>query len=240
MSRIISHPRTLHLLRFLIAQKKHRHRYLIALTTTLILYPLIRHGYFLRLDYLAGPHPWVGGSDGNFVLIPRITQLLHAILPMWIIEKMLFIVYFITLGAGGRALSRTTQNPYAITCSILLMICNPVVYSRWIDGQMNVSRFVAIVPFWLLALRRLFAQPDRKKSVIVAIIAGLWMGISLHASYFILVSFIILCVAHLCTRLSLPARRRKSIIGRSLFAGVCILIASSYVLVPLLQHTTTA
>jgi hypothetical protein len=89
-------------------------------------------------------------------------------------------------------------------------MCNPVVYSRRIDGQTNIAWFVAIIPFWLFALRHFFQQPQAKNTIMIGIIAGLWMGISFHAAYFMLVSFLTIGIAHI------RRTNRKQLLARSL------------------------
>lgn len=187
---------------------------IIVVLTLLVLLPiLLKNGYFARLDGLITPSPRKMWTSWWFFTVPLASQLATLFMPMHIFWKVSIVVFFLLLGYSWyKLVKKDTDNLYAIWFAISLMMINPFVYWRFIDGQMNVYWILAIVPFRLLLLRTYFQKNEienktdsfpRKTLLSLLVLAVLWIGTSLHAVFMIWLSILVFALVYL------PAWSRK-------------------------------
>ena len=117
----------------------------------LSLFPyIIQNGYFLWIDFIFWPE--ISLIDWqyypNYTLWIQFQKLLSYILPTIIIQKLIFIWFFIIwIFSIRKFMSIFTQNKFIIFILSLLFIINPFIYPRLVQWQMYILFASALLPF---------------------------------------------------------------------------------------------
>ncbi len=118
-------------------------------------------------------------------------------------EKFLVIFTFVVPAIWWYLLFRETKNNYAILFWIIILLFNPFLYGRFIDGQINIYLSFALFPLFLFFLKQSFDEKNiqiskniywltfNKNIFILAFISLILCLTSIHNAVFILFIWII-------------------------------------------------
>lgn len=146
----------------------------------LILGPLLGPGYVLTLDLSWGPHfapPDFSNNDGLLLLA---LQVLGAILPSWVVEKLVLVLIFVLAGVGLQRLASRANPGWPSFVAGVLFVVNPFTYERLMAGQWLVLAGYALLPWFLAAVISLIERPGLRRSLVLAAWGLAISVVSLH------------------------------------------------------------
>lgn len=164
--------------------------YVIGIIIFLIIYPLIfQKGYMFAIDQALPTQPWIPRLWDHIYWVGMLSQIFWFFsIPMWVMEKILILLTFITPAIGWYFLLKETKNHFAIIFWSLLIFINPFLYARFLDWQINIYLLYALIPLFVYFLKQTF---DHKNRYIFAFITWVWWMLmcltTLHAVFFILI-----------------------------------------------------
>jgi len=192
--------------------------YIIVWLIGIIILPiLLQSGYIFAIDQALNTRGWTPQIWWNAYWIGWVSQIfVFFSIPIWVLEKLLVVMTF-TLPVLGVYLYFKKyvemQSRWALFFALSFSIFNPMLYSRFLDGQVNIYIFYALFPLFLYFVKCFFEY----KTLLSAIKVGLWSIIlvftTIHAAYFIFFIFLIFGVSNLST----ISREKKFL---SLFLGI--------------------
>lgn len=159
----------------------------------LSLFPfVIQNGYFLWIDFIFWPE--ISLIDGqyypNYILWINIQKLLSYIIPSIIIQKIIFISFFIVwIYSIRKFLSIFNQNKWIIFVLSILFIINPFIYPRLMQWQVYILFASALLP---LVYYFLYHNKLLKLSIIIGII----LSFSPHFIFIILPIVLLFYLTH--------------------------------------------
>ena len=121
----------------------------------LILWQALCPGYVLGLDMVFAPGMKVIiNPDGfsNFLPIGYIIYWLGLIIPVWLIQKIIFLVLFFSIGYLAFKYLPVGKNKAVRMFSALIYLVNPFVYSRFLAGQWTHLMAYAFLPLFIHCL----------------------------------------------------------------------------------------
>ncbi|MBI4308667.1 MAG: hypothetical protein HY684_07675 [Chloroflexi bacterium] len=138
-----------------------------AALSLVILAPFLAPGYILTLDIPLGPAESL--NDGAYVInewwvspsihLAYLFQLVRAVVPLWLVQKVGFFLVFFLAGVGAHRLARSAG--IAAYFAGLLYVLNPFVYVRFLAGQWWLLAAYALTPFAVQAFLNLLAMAPR-------------------------------------------------------------------------------
>lgn len=175
----------------------------LTITSIIVLFiivPLLKPGYIFALDQVINPNGWIPniGSHNYWVaLLSQLFAFLH--IPIWILEKLLVLVTFLAPSIGIYLLlwwkNKSSHISSWILFWILLIICNPFLYSRFLDGQINVYLSYSFYPLFFYFLHCALTKAQLKHSLILWLWSLLLCLTSIHNAIFLT---IIWCIFFIC------------------------------------------
>ena len=175
--------------------------YIIWLVILLIVFPLMQPGYIFSLDQVLNPNGWTTQIWSNLYWVSLLSQVfvfLH--IPIWVMEKLLILMVFILPSIWWYLLLRSDKKEKAINPGILfwifLLIFNPFLYSRFIDGQINIYLSYILYPLFFYLLKRYSRKQDWKNIIYLSILSFFLCLTSIHNAIFILFIAIIFSIFH--------------------------------------------
>jgi len=169
--------------------------YIISGLIWAIVLPIILQSWYIfAIDQALNTNGWLPKIGSNNYWIWWISQLfVYMSLPIWLLEKLLVLLTF-TLPVIGVYLYlkkyTQVQSSWALFFALSFSIFNPMLYSRFLDGQVNIYIFYALFPLFLYFVKYFFTR----KTLLSAIIVWLWSVLlvltTLHATYFIFFVFL--------------------------------------------------
>jgi hypothetical protein len=207
-----------------------------------IMLPMFMPGYIFALDMAFAPQIALPDHVTSSYPFYALLHLLNFIVPSELLQKALLLTILLCSGIGmhrlvlwlqkGRQLDETYDMWGAYIAGTLYMV-NPFTYSRFMVGQFAVLLGYALMPFFVLALLRLYEEPTLKRSIILAACLTLIGIVSIHSLGLV---FILVLVS-----LPLIIHRNKAnprrLVEIAKFGGLGIagtILASAYWLVPLI------
>jgi len=160
----------------------------------------MKPGYIFSLDQVLNPNGWTSYIWNNFYwwsLLSQVFTFFH--IPIWIMEKLLIIMTFILPALGGYLLfkeNRKQKSP-AILFGVFLLIFSPFLYSRFIDGQINIYLSYALYPILFYFIQRVIRNTNYKNILFVWLCSLLLCLTSIHNAIFLLFIFVIFWGFHL-------------------------------------------
>ena len=170
--------------------------YIIVWLIGAIILPIIlQSGYIFAIDQALNTNGWIPKIGSNNYWIGLISQIfIYLSIPIWALEKLLVVMTF-TLPVVGVYLYFKKyvelQSRWALFYALSFSIFNPMLYSRFLDGQVNIYIFYALFPLFIYFVKSFFTY----KSLYSALIVWLWSMLlvltTLHATYFIFFVFLV-------------------------------------------------
>lgn len=165
----------------------------IIVIIALIVLPLMKPGYMIGLDFVSDTRGVLPQSTfHSFFIYTFPNFLIHKIgLASWVLEKFfILLIYGLT---GYYAYKRVnTWNLYADLFGILLLLLNPFIYGRFLDGQLNVTlMYVFMIPF-LYHTYRYINKRNPKDIRYIGLWSVLLMLTSAHSIFMIIWSQILI------------------------------------------------
>ncbi len=222
-----------------------QHRWTIAsfgVITLLILGPMLLPGYVLTLDMAWPEHlAFVWNSDGfnNALPLSAVLALLGAILPSWVVQKVVLLgLFFALLYLPYRFLPFIEGNQGRIFAGLVYAL-NPFVYSRMLAGQWTVLFGYALLPLVLSALARVI---ERRDTASAYKLAGALLAVGTVSIHFLYLS-VVLSIAWIGTYIIRDILKKTSHAGLLLAHSLCVTlclfgVVSLYWVIPALTRTT--
>jgi hypothetical protein len=220
-----------------------------ALLALAILIPLLLPGYILTLDLVFTPtFTWPTELTNTYPL-DALLWLLHLILPGDVIEKIILFFILLLSGAGMHRLLQSIKVKEGISPDVwrialyfggIFYMINPFTYSRFMAGQWMVLLGYALLPFFLQAFIRLLALPTWKHALSVTLLAFAIVTVSVHhLGMLVLLGILVIIIASIL-KYWRNAEHAKRFIGWLLGSIMCLLVLSSFWIIPTLfgQNTT--
>ncbi len=231
----------------------HNSRYILIFLglAILILWQALSPGYVLGLDMVFAPQMKVLiNQDGFLGLLPisYIIYWLGLIIPVWLVEKVLFIIIFFNIGYLAFKYLPVGENKTVRLFSALIYLVNPFVYSRFLAGQWTHLMAYAFLPLFIHCL---FAFKDENNLKSSLKLFGVLFLISVFSIQFFVMSAMVLVVWFIyCfikylisnnkeaafAKASASQRKAKALVKNTAICSILFLIVSSYWLIPAINR----
>lgn len=197
----------------------------------LVIIPLMRYGYMIWLDFVSDTWWTLPTSTFHTFFIYNFpNRIFHTLgIPSWVLEKIFIIlIYWLIWFYGYKSIK--TWNIYADIFGISLLVLNPFIYGRFLDGQINVVlMYVFMITFLYHTLQ--YIDHKQKKDLIWIWVRSLALMLtSAHSIFMIIWSQIIIWISYISQK-SLDIKQ----IWLSIFKTVSVLIVFNLVwIIPLI------
>ncbi len=138
--------------------------FFFAIAAVIILWQMLLPGYILTLDMVFAPHlnlaAWF--AAGNFLNgspLAYLLEFLNLFLSGWIIQKIIIIALFFSIGYLAYVYLPVPKKNYARYFAALFYLINPFVCERFLAGQWTVLAAYAFLPPFIAALIKFNRQP---------------------------------------------------------------------------------
>jgi len=202
----------------------------------LILWQMLLPGYVLTLDMVFGPEMKVAVSaDGfhNFLPIAYLINFLSILIPGWLIQKIILLVLFFSLGYLSFKFLPLLENKTVRLFSALVYTLNPFVYSRFLAGHWSHLMAYALLPVFIHFLFKFTESPSFKASLKLFSIVLL---ISLFSLHFFTMTVMIMIVWFSVYFIKYSVRNNlvllKLTLKNLIFGGLLFVVVSAYWLIP--------
>ncbi len=173
-------------------------KYIIWLVILLIVFPLLKPGYIFSLDQVLNVNWWIPELWRNIYWVWMLSQIFVFFnIPIWVMEKILILIVFILPSIWGYLLLKWNSKNSGILFGVFLLILNPFLYSRFIDGQINVYLSYALYPLFFYLLQEYSNKPSWKNILYISLYSLLLCFTSIHNSIFIFFIIIIFWLFHI-------------------------------------------
>lgn len=208
-----------------------------AAVALVVLGPALGPGYLLTVDMVFAPdmhYPTqaYGVNPSTWASLPYllILEWSSAILPGWIVQK---IVLFLVLWLAGLGAHRLIGAPLvgAYFAGLLYML-NPYVGLRLVLGQWTLLAAFAVIPFAVTALLELFRSRSPRAAVKVALLWTLAGIFQLHGFILVGMIFVVMTVGEFA-RTSRSTQFFTGLFRPVAVGGTAFLLLNAYWLVPL-------
>jgi len=162
---------------------------------SIVLPIILQSGYIFAIDQALNTNGWIPKLGANNYSIGWLSQVFIFFgIPVWVLEKVLVVATF-TLPPLWIYLyiSRFVAEKYswALFFALSFSIFNPMLYSRFLDGQVNIYVFYALFPLFVYFTKGFFEYKTLLSSLTVWLWWLLLITTTIHASYFIFFVFLI-------------------------------------------------
>ncbi|HEX6258339.1 MAG TPA: hypothetical protein VFZ48_02590 [Candidatus Saccharimonadales bacterium] len=214
-----------------------KYKYIIyGLVACCILGTLLLPGYIFTLDSPFVPHMPMPSQVTASFLYTALLSLLSAIIPSFIVQKLLLFLILLFSGLGAHNLVKhiaPNATPLIWYFAGLLYMVNPFTYSHFMVGQYAVLLGYIMLPFVIIALLKFLEKPAVKSSGMLAGSLVLMSIFSIHTLG--IAATLAVPIVGLWTYRNRANRQWFAQIFRlGLLAVTGFIAASSYWLVPLL------
>ncbi|HEU4913919.1 MAG TPA: alpha-(1-_3)-arabinofuranosyltransferase family protein [Candidatus Saccharimonadales bacterium] len=207
-----------------------------------VLLPMLLPGYIFALDMVFAPDIRLPDQVTSSYPFYALLHFLNVIVPSQVLQKLLLLAILVLSGVGAYDLVRWLQRtPEAHKNALMwgayiaggLYMINPFTYSRFMVGQFAVLLGYALLPFFALALLKLFERPGIRRALILAAWAAGIGVVSIHTVGLACI-LILLSIPLLIHRYRANPKVLLRIGTYSLVSIGVTVLASAYWLVPLL------
>lgn len=206
---------------------------ILAIGIVVVLWQLLLPGYILTLDMVFTPQipapVDVSGAFRNGWILRWMLHSLSLIIPGWIVQKIVFVGLFLSLGGLAYRYLLPKSSPSTRVLAGLLYLFNPFVYTRFLAGQWGILLSYALLPlvFYWSDFTDLKDQSTWKRA--------LGLGFALTLAFFgsLHLGIIALFVMGSQIVATMPLRSRRAwleLVG----AGCVTIIATAYWTLPAL------
>lgn len=201
--------------------------YLYFVLSILILLPLISLGYIQTFDMAWGPIFKPHDITSNTYLLTFFIFFVAAILPSWLVQKLILFSIFFLAGLGGHKLAQLNNKSFAYLAG-MVYVFNPFVYTRFINGQWLVLLGYAFLPWAIRAFYIYLKNPNLVNAIKFTIWTSLICLSSIHTIGILLLVLIILFVL-------IKKKNLTNLFKGLVLITTAILIINSYWLIPVLK-----
>ncbi len=190
----------------LLRHRKHIYILVFFLLSLVVMWTLLKPGYIFAMDMAFGPNyshellnNYVYGLSSNLgsvgasgivkVFYSWIMYLLSLGLPIWLIQKLVLIL-FLALSAVGMYRLVPTENRYGRYFAGILYMINPFIYVRYLAGSFFTIWGYTLLPFVVKSFIDLVQKPSIKN----AIWAGLWLTLIAPSEHFLFMAIGVLLI----------------------------------------------
>jgi hypothetical protein len=202
----------------------------------LILWQMLLPGYVLTLDMIFTPEIRAEVPPGgffNFLPISWVLYCLNIFLPGWIIQKIILLALFFSLGYLSFKFLPVGQDKKVRFFTALIYTANPFVYARFLAGQWGLLLAYSFLPVFIHLLFKFTERPDFKSAVKFF---GILFLISLFSVHFLIMAALAAAFWLVCRLIKYFIKREFLVLRMTLknlfFAGLIFLAASSYWMIP--------
>lgn len=171
------------------------------LVIMLIIFPLLKPGYVFSLDQVLNPNGWVPKIWEHIYWVWILSQVFTFLnIPIWILEKILIIFTFFVPAIWGYYLlwgKLDKKSKVWMYFWIFFLIFNPFLYSRFLDGQMNVYLSYSIYPLFFYFLKKLLIEQNKLNIIFVWILTLLLCLTSIHNAIIIFFILVVFAIIHI-------------------------------------------
>jgi len=203
------------------------------LVVVVVMGPLLAPGYILNFDLAWGPNYPVSDMANNLWPLHILITTLDNVIPAWLVQKLVLGAIIFAAGFGMYRFIRAQKFadasaliPYVAG---LFYIFNPFFYDRFMAGQWLVMSGVALLPWVLLLLWRVFHESSIKRGIALGVVAGAMTILSIHTVMMLVIVVVVFGAFHL--------RKVKTWMLPGLVALGVWLVLNSLWLVPALGGT---
>ena len=162
---------------------------IISIIILLIIWPLLKMGYIFSLDQVLSPNWWTPSVWSNIFWVAILSQVFSFLhIPVWILEKILIILTFVLPSLWIFLLLKDKNDKKRniwILFAVLLLICNPFLYARFLDGQINIYLSYSLYPLFFYFIKNVLEKYTHKRVTIVWLWSLLLCLTSIHNAVFI-------------------------------------------------------
>ena len=202
----------------------------------LILWQMLLPGYVLGLDMVFTPEMKVIiNPDGfnNFLPVGYLIYWISLVIPVWLIQKIIFIILFFNIGYLAFKYLPVGENKTARMFSALIYLVNPFVYSRFLAGHWTHLMAYGFLPMFVYFLFGFTKVPSFKSGLKLF---GTLFLISVFSIHFFIMTVLILLIWSLYYLIKYLYQKKRiefwALFKNLSIAGFIFLIISSYWLIP--------
>lgn len=171
---------------------------IISVIIAFIVLPLMKPWYIFSLDQVLNPNWWWPEIWSNIYWVWILSQIFIVFsIPIWIMEKFLILMTFILPAIWWYLLLKSKNNKYAILFWVFILIFNPFLYSRFMDGQINVYLSYSLFPLFFYFLLNTYKSFSYKNAFILWWFSLLLCLTSIHNAVFLFFIFLIFSIFYL-------------------------------------------
>ncbi len=205
----------------------------VSFLTLVVVGPWLSSGYIFGTDFAGPRHYAFPNFPTSYAAFQAALALAAVALPAEVVGKLLIVSIFLTAGLG--AYYAVPGGPFmSRAAATLVYMINPFVYGRLAYGQLTVLAGYAVLPFVVLALRRLILAPDVRRAVFAAGTLALVGILDIHMALIAGVLSGVLVGTFVALEKEIRDRMAR-LGGYVLLAVVAALVASLYWLIPMLS-----
>ncbi|HSX35382.1 MAG TPA: hypothetical protein VLH84_00435 [Patescibacteria group bacterium] len=212
----------------------------------LVLLPMLRPGYILTLDMAFTPTLRMPTGVTSSYLFNTTLHVLNFAIPSQVLQKLLLFLILILSGWGAHRLLKLAQAaPWrpgyeawgAYLAGTIYMI-NPFTYGRFMAGQYAVLLGYALLPSFVGASLKFFANPARRTALQLAMWTVLVGVVSIHTLGLAAVVLVVQCGLALFKYWG-ERKHLLTLAKYGLLTLAVFIVASSYWLAPLVTGSNT-
>lgn len=207
------------------------------LLSIFIMWDLLLPGYVLNLDsiftdkiYLSDIFQSVKNPPASSTPFKVVLFALNLVLPMWLVQKLVFLSILFLSGVFAYQLS-TTNRAGKLMAGLIYMI-NPFIYVRFLAGHVLLLIGYAFFPLFVKKLMDFFEKPSPKSSIKITFLLTI---ISLIPHY-IPIAFVIFMVFLL---VNFFKKKDSMLIRYSIMIGVIYFLINFYWILPFLLNSNS-
>lgn len=170
---------------------------IIAIVFSLVVLPLMKPWYIFSLDQVLNPNWWWPTIWANIYWVWILAQVFNFFsIPIWVMEKFLILITFIMPTIWWYLLLENIKNKYSILFWVFILMFNPFLYSRFLDGQINVYLSYAFYPLFFYFLINTYKSFRYKNMFILWGLSLLLCLTSIHNAIFLFFIFFIFSILY--------------------------------------------
>lgn len=177
------------------------HHAVFTILTILILWNMLIPGYIFSLDMIPPNHfdssaciyNTYGSTNSNmpFYLTLALT---NKIFPFWLIQKALFfLIIFLSFSTMYHLIPTKSRTPKYYAA--FLYAINPFVYVRFLAGHLGLLMAYSITPLAVYHILKFAKKPDKKNTLLTALLIALTGILNLHNLFLTLLIFAAIILA---------------------------------------------
>jgi len=160
--------------------------------------PLFKIWYIFSLDQVINLNWWIPKVWDHIYWIWILSKIFVFFnISVWILEKIIIIITLWLPLLSWYLSFKDSKNIYAILFASFLLLFNPFLYARFIDGQINIYLSFSLFTIFFYFLKNIFEKYSLKNLIIISILSLLLSLTSTHNVIFLLFIFIIFWIVYI-------------------------------------------